>query len=356
MASDSFRRMNGIVQRLTVAALLVGLASLCTETAWAGGNKPRHPKQVCLVVDTDVGTDDFRALAVLIPHRDLRAVVVTEGIASVPRGSTAIALFLASGQSLAPVLPGLAATAPPTYDWLPSARAAAERINNFVRESVSFASSPNRLNIALSDAVKGCERVDVLVLGPWSSFVQYAPVLRPLIHRAVVSGRPVAENKPDNFNCVYDQAACDKAAKLLARIPSAVWVDLPADGKSYPPTQEMVDQLAGTGTPALLRAALNADPSRWLGTRLWDDAAALYVVAPEHFQANGAHFEPVIDEEALRNALVKAINATPADQPIATPSTSNAVQSSNGVTTNNALTGGTTSGHHAPSKHSQTTR
>jgi inosine-uridine nucleoside N-ribohydrolase len=263
------------------------------------------------MVDTDVATDDFRAFATLFPHRDLRAVVVTEGISSVPRGSTAIALFLASGQSFAPVIPGLAAATPPAYDWLPGARAAAERINGFLVGSVPFAASPNGLKLALAAALKDCDRVDVLVLGPWSSFVHYAPMLRPLIRRVVASGRPVAENNPDNFNCVYDQPACDKADKFLRTIRTAVWVDLPSDGTSYPPTQEMVNQLAGAGMPGLLRAALNFDPSQWMGTRLWDDTAALYVLAPEHFRANGAHLEPVIDEETLRAALVNAINGTP---------------------------------------------
>jgi hypothetical protein len=63
----------------------------------------------------------------------------------------------------------------------------------------------------------------------------------------------------------------------------------------------------------VLRAALNADTALWLGTRLWDDTAALYVLAPEHFRANGAHLEPAINEETLRSELVKAINGTPAD-------------------------------------------
>jgi inosine-uridine nucleoside N-ribohydrolase len=314
MASSLLGSMNCIIARcLTVAGLLTGLVGLCAGPAWGGDNEQRHGRQTCLVVDTDVATDDFRAFAVLFPHRDLRAVIVTEGIASVPRGSTAIALFLASGQSLAPVIPGLAAAAPPAYDWLPAARAAAERINGFLAAAVPFAASPNKLKLALAAALRGCHRVDVLVLGPWSSFVHYGPMLRPLIRRVVASGRPVAENNPDNFNCVYDQPACDKAARLLRTVRAAVWVDLPADGISYPPTQEMVNQLAGAGMPALLRAALNADPSQWLGTRLWDDTAALYVLAPEHFKPIGAHVEPVIDEEALRGEWVKAVNASPDD-------------------------------------------
>lgn len=103
-------------------------------------------------------------------------------------------------------------------------------------------------------------------------------MLRPLMRRVVASGRPLAENNPDNFNCVYDQPECGKADEFLRTIRSAVWVDLPAAVTSYPLTQEMVDRLAGAGMPGVLQTALNADPSQWLGTRLWDDTAALYLL------------------------------------------------------------------------------
>ena len=46
---------------------------------------------------------------------------------------------------------------------------------------------------------------------------------------------------------------------------------------------------------------------------MWDDTAALYVLNPEHFRANGLHLEPVIDEATLRSEWVKAINAKPDD-------------------------------------------
>jgi len=128
MAANVLRKIGSFA----LNGLLIVLASLYVGLACAGDDDRRHSAASCLVVDTDVATDDFRAFAVLFPHRDLRAVVVTEGISSVPRGSTAIALYLGSGQAFAPVIPGLAAANPPVYDWLPAARAAAERINNFV--------------------------------------------------------------------------------------------------------------------------------------------------------------------------------------------------------------------------------
>ena len=306
-------RCRAVAAVAAVAAVLVGFAGLCVQPAWAGDDDQRHGRATCLIVDTDVASDDLRAFAVLFPNRSLRAVVVTEGISSVSRGSTAIALFLASAQSSAPAIPGLAADAPPAYGWLPAARAAAERINGLLVASVPSSANPDKLKLSLFAALRGCHQVDVLVLGPWSSFVQYAPMLRPLIRRVVASGRPLAENNPDNFNCVYDQPACGKADEFLRTIRSAVWVDLPADGTSYPPTQEMVDRLAGAGMPGVLQAALNADRSQWLGTRLWDDTAALYLLDRELFKATGAHFEPAIDEQTMRSEWVKAINATPAN-------------------------------------------
>jgi inosine-uridine nucleoside N-ribohydrolase len=303
-----------LMRYLAVSGLVAGFAVWRIAPTWAENGPPLRA-QPCLVIDTDVGLDDFRAFAVVLPQRAPRAVVVTEGIASVPGGSTAIALFLASAPSSAPVIPGLAAATPPAYDWLPDVRAGAERINGFLAQAVPFARQAKDMTRALEQATQGCDGIDVLVLGPWSSFVRYAPVLKHKIRRVLASGRPLAENNPDNFNCVYDQPACEAADSLLRERHAVAWVDLPADSSaspSYAPTEAMVEHIAQTGMPGVLRAALRLDPTQWLGTRLWDDTAALYLLAPQDFTVNGAHLEPAIDEKTLRQRLVKAINATPA--------------------------------------------
>src|SRR5690348_327677 len=188
MASNKIMR----TAYLAVLCMAVGLAAWASAPARADDDdEHRSATQRCLVVDTDAATDDFRAFAALFPNRDLRAVVVTEGISTVRNGSTAIALLLASGPSFAPIIPGLAASAVPAYDWLPAARAAAERLNNYLKTPVPFAGNPDKLKLALLHALRGCRRVDVLVLGPWTSFVEYGPMLRSVIHRVVASGRPL---------------------------------------------------------------------------------------------------------------------------------------------------------------------
>jgi hypothetical protein len=277
----------------------------------AGSDSTSGGSGACLIVDTDLGLDDYRAVAALLPSRSVRAVVVTEGISGVQNGATAVSMFLASRGQTPPVVPGLASATPPPYDWLPAAREGAERLDNYFAATVPFGRSSDRLAYDVGNAVRGCTRVDVLALGPWTSFLRYASVLGSNVN-VVASGRPFAENNPDNFNCEYDLASCRSAANLLRFARSAVFVDLPPTGAdlTYDPTMEMVLRYDRTGMPGLLRTALQVDPSQWLGsTRLWDDAATLYMLAPGAYARRGGHVEPIVSETTFRNLLVAATNA-----------------------------------------------
>ena len=294
-------------RRFSITALALAIGWVAVGVPTLAADRPAADPRACLIVDTDVGLDDYRAIAVALPAREVRAVVVTEGISGVQHGATAVSMFLAARGATPPVLTGLASADPPAYDWLPAARAGAERINNFLHSAVPFGGDADRLARETRAAVRGCDRVDVLVLGPWTSYLRYARVLGSNVH-VIASGRPFAENNPDNFNCEYDLAACRTAVALLDRAREAVFVDLPAAG-AYDPTEAMVARFEQAGMPGLLRAALLVDPSQWLGTRLWDDAAALYLLAPRKFAPQGEHVEPTVSEERFRDLVVGAINA-----------------------------------------------
>ena len=265
----------------------------------------------CLVVDTDLGLDDYRAIAALLPSRDVRAFVVTEGVSGVQNGATTLSMFLASRGQNEPVFAGYSSPNPPDYDWLPAARVGAERLDNFFATTVPYGQSPNNLTRNVADATRGCSRVDLMMLGPWTSYLRYASVLGPNVN-VIVSGRSYAEDNNDQFNCDYDYAACRTAANLLRNVRSVVYVDLPTDKPNeltYDPTTQMVLALDKTGMPGLLRAALLTDPSQWLdSTRLWDDAATLYLFNPQAFARRGGHVEPVVSESYVRNALVLLTN------------------------------------------------
>ncbi|HEV7651733.1 MAG TPA: hypothetical protein VGP26_26565 [Actinophytocola sp.] len=291
--------------RLSVTAAVLAVGWVGVAVPMLAADRPAASPGACTVVDTDAGLDDFRALSALVPARDVRAVVVTEGVSGVRNGATAVSMLLAARGDMPRVLPGFASPTPPDYDWLPAARAGAERLDNFLHEAVPAAGDPARLGRDVKAALHGCHRVDLLVLGPWTSYPRYAHALGRDVH-VTVSGRSFAENNPDNFNCEYDLAACRTAAPR-----GAVYVDLPTPGAdlTYDPTEEMVARLETAGLPGLLRAALLVDPSQWLGTRLWDDAAALYLLEPGAFAPQGRHREPAIGADAFADLVVHAINA-----------------------------------------------
>ena len=202
--------------QLSVMALALTMGWVGIGVPTLAADQPAAGQRACLIVDTDVGLDDYRALAVILPEREVRAIVVTEGISGVQDGSTAMSMFLASRGETPPVIPGLASETPPAYDWLPAVRAGAERMNNFLHTAVPFGGNPDQLTRGIRAAVQGCATVDVLALGPWTSYLRYAPALGPNVH-VVASGRSFAENNPDNFNCEYDLPACSNAATSLDR-------------------------------------------------------------------------------------------------------------------------------------------
>jgi hypothetical protein len=296
------------VRRWAIAvSVAVGLVAVGSCSA------AEAPATACLVVDTDVGLDDIRAFAVLMAGREISAVVVTEGISSVLGGASAISMFLGAGGHAPPVIPGRSSPAPPDDPFVAKARPIGERINGFLGASIPFGGDPDSMLESLDGAIAECDTIDVLLLGPWTSFVEYMPLLSDRQGDVVVSGRPISENMTRNFNCAYDLTACE-AASASAFGRDATWVDLPplpAVGEhTFEPTVPMVAALDDAGLTGVLRAALMGDQAAWAsGSRLWDDATALYLFHPESFGSAGHHVEPAVDENTLRDLLVEAINA-----------------------------------------------
>ena len=97
----------------TLAGDKAGTAAPQAATqAAAGATTTSAGSGSCSIVDTDLGLDDYRAIAALLPSRNVRAFVVTEGIAGVQNGATALSMFLASRGQTPPVIPGLASATP----------------------------------------------------------------------------------------------------------------------------------------------------------------------------------------------------------------------------------------------------
>lgn len=279
----------------------------------------------CVLIDTDAGIDDFRAIPPVIANRDVRAIVVTEGAADARQGATAVAKLIATpGSATIPIIVGASATDSPLSSaaWLKPIRDAAATANGYLSGPTLAPDYTRRgLVTGVRDALRGCASAEVLLIGPFTSFVRYSPKVRGIVSSVVMQGKPL-EGDPTqrpgstSFNCGYDEASCREAFAQLRGLRPA-WVDVPrGTTPAYQPTMASVDQLRQEGLPGALRTALKATLWTWepgslspgSSSLLWDDSAAVFLLDREGYAKVGGHWEPIFSPEDLRHRWVEAVN------------------------------------------------
>jgi hypothetical protein len=299
-----------------------------------------HPSRAdstlaCVIIDTDVDLDDIRAIAVLAGSRRIVAIVTTEGIARSEEGAAAVKQFLQRIGAKIPVIPGESAN--PERDYvaesdLPRWREAAEHLNGTFSNAESPSDPhPRWIANALRPLLNDCRRVELLVIGPWTSFMRYGPELLDRINLIVAQGWPdpnELRQQPAGFNCTYDLNSCLSASDLIAgrrlradRRLRVNWVDIPESpigcgaaepgidpngAPVYPfrPTWEWAEKLHEAGGRAkAVSDILMKDQAGWAKTALWDDLAALFLLRPDLFGARGGHWEPCVSADTVRNLL-----------------------------------------------------
>lgn len=305
---------NGLfgVRAASVAALVVA----ATLAGCAGDRPvPGASGSACVLLDTDSALDDARGIAALLGRHAVVGVVATEGISTPARGAMVAGYLIASSGRPAPVVVGAASASPSSESWLLPVRANAERLNDLVGTAVPMRGDGAGLEAAVERWTKDCADVRALVLGPWTSFVRYAPKLKGKLRQVVTQGKPLEElaaGQSPGFNCRYDRAACEKAHELLRAAGQGVWVDVPRGVQPpYAPTAEMVEALAQDGLPGLVRAAMLANRDRWKDTLMTDEAAVLFMLHPEAFSAKDKHMEPTVPPAAFRDLWLRAANRQP---------------------------------------------
>lgn len=327
---NSVRRL-GNRTALSCAAIVLAVSCLAVRAPAAA--PPADGR--CIVVDSDAGLDDFRAVAALAATNRIVAIVVTEGLARPVEGAGAMeALLKRAGLSI-PVLVG--ASPNPTRRYRPDARLAewrsnTERLNGILAAPVAATDQPvNDITLAMRERTVGCDRISVLVIGPWTSFMRYATDILSRIDRIIAQGRPYPDETgglPSGFNCLYDEDACLAAFDLLVgrqqragRRVRADWVDIPTSPEScgsaepgidaqgrtlyaFTPVEEWIPELDRAGGMARVVAdVLRANPAGWAQTSLWDDLAVLYMIRPALFGVRGGHFEPCVPASTVRHIL-----------------------------------------------------
>ena len=328
-------------RRLGGCVLSVLLALACMSVEARAGLVP--PDGRCFLVDTDMEIDDVRAITLLARTGRIAGVVVTEGISRTPEGVGALREALKRiGQDNIPVIRG----ASPNPKWaerlgpdLRTWRENAERLNHLLDAPLPAADPPTvDIAAALRPELADCHRISLLVIGPWTSFLRYAPEVLERVDRIVAQGRPYpdeASGQPEGFNCRYDLDSCFAAFDLLAgrqqradRRVRTDWVDIPSGlqscGKAEPgvdesgarifafrPVPEWAVALGQVDGQAarFIAEMLRAHPGGWERTSLWDDLAALYLLRPEVFASRGGHQEPCVSAATIRQMLTAALAA-----------------------------------------------
>ncbi|MDG4663256.1 nucleoside hydrolase [Mycobacterium sp. 236(2023)] len=321
---------------------LLAAAALVASAMFSPGIAGATPTDSCVVIDTDVDIDDMMAIPMVVGARHVAAVVTTEGFTLPGQGASAINRLLAEpGQSPIPMVVGGGADRPEadvatTFgDFVPVFRALMNRLNNFF--PAALPPTPARADYVqqVVDAVAGCRQVDVLVIGPVTSFVDYAPAIRPKIGRVVIQGRPpvgVSElDAAESFNCGFDASACETAFHEQLPGLDTSYVDVPhtdcdltpntagCAGTVHGPNRAMVEALGPVGLPNTVKQVLLNHPDSWAidtwehsgyGGRslFWDQSAALALLDPGLFRPVDGHLETVLSPQDFQRKWTEYVN------------------------------------------------
>lgn len=324
-------RYGSCCRRLPVYLTALGLLTLLSLVAIVVSPSQAAEKP-CVVIDSDAGLDDYRALAVLAPNRRVAAVVTTEGLARPAEGARAMREFMKRTGLSIPVIVGASPNTKRPYQpdpRLPGWRVTSETLNGLLRTETAAASED--IAAALEEATAGCKKVELLVIGPWTSFLRYASRLLPKVEKIVVQGRPEPdepEGGPAGFNCTYDHESCRTAFDLLVGRQRregpkfrANWVDIPNGPESCGSAEPAIDQMGrpryafspseswikvlrdSGGLAPVVADILASDPKGWAETSLWDDLAALFMLRPQLFAVRRGHLEPCLSAEVIRKLI-----------------------------------------------------
>lgn len=330
--------------RLAIASLLIflfGCTAVSDKKELAAIEGPQ-----CVVVDTDFDIDDMMAIPTIIGNKHVAAIVTSEGYTKAEMGAAGLSRLIAEpNQRHIPVIVGVnthLAEKKIVSNWgqfVLQYRTLMNRVNNFMATSLPPSDEEQDYKTQISKAVAECKSVDVLIIGTFSSFVNYSPVIDSKINTVVIMGKPLegdTSQRPGNysFNCEYDMPACKKA--FYEQLPKYkhTYVDVQRSacdstpnkegcrGKVYGPDLAMVSNLESQGLPNTLKQVLLKHPESWnLDTwpneqyggksLLWDQSAALYMIYPELFKKVGGpngHFEADLSPEDFRAKWTEATN------------------------------------------------
>lgn len=323
-------------------------------------------RDLCVIVDNDFNIDDMQAIPLVLGAKHVAAIVQSEGYTLPERAAPAVNALVnqipgQQGNRHIPIIVGGRKDQSAnlkSWPWLPFFRSMMNVANGLLPSVPEPWPHGPAYPERVTKAVDHCKSVEVLIIGTYTSFRNYAPLIARKISRVVIMGQPIGDETStpgrESFNCSYDFEACKSAMILLASF-NAFFVDIPRlqdcrdtptpASHCYNPSLEMVlgeqqadgrwvGGLVNQGLPGQLKRALVnrrpcasdfSDPkakgkgrqcsslSTWVPAEvaagpggemlLWDQTAALFLLDPSLFSlyanpanpSDGAkHYEPTL--------------------------------------------------------------
>jgi inosine-uridine nucleoside N-ribohydrolase len=340
-----------VLNRTRSGARLLALCLLTAFLAIAFAARGAQPESIdsCVLIDNDYDIDDMMAIPLVIGNAHVAAIVQSEGYTLPEQSAPALDQLInhlpdQPGLRKIPIIVGgkLKTVDIQRWPWLSFFRSMMNQSNALLPTQPSpWPTDPDYVQ-KVKDSLLACRRVSVLIIGTYTSFVNYAPVIREKIEKVVIMGQAIGDESRrrgrHSFNCAYDLAACQTAMQLLQGL-NAFFVDIPRDvdvggvcanaltpsPECYTPSHEMVAGgngaagLVDSGLPGRLKQALTRpidcqekftpgmpNPkfretvyakcsalSTWVPAHvsagpggemlLWDQTAALFLIHPEMF-------------------------------------------------------------------------
>ena len=317
----------------------------------------------CVLIDNDYDIDDMMAIPLVIGNKYVAAIIQSEGYTLPEQGAAAIEQLVNNlpdqpNQRKIPIIVGgkqaeNGRTWPAgTWEWIPFFRTMMNVSNGLLTSVPTPAATDPAYVQKVVDSVSNCQNVSVLIIGTYTSFINYIDLIRNKVDSVVIMGQPIGDMSAtpgrESFNCNYDLPACQTAMNKLVGLNS-YFVDIPRlpicdtnplDPNCYSPSYQMVagdgntSGLIGVGLPSRLKQALInstacswpagsgmpavpgticSSQSTWVpdvvaagpgGEMLfWDQSAALFLLHPELFSlyyppgnpaVGGKHYEPTL--------------------------------------------------------------
>jgi hypothetical protein len=233
-------RIKNIYKSYLVCSFLLMTIAVFPEISNAADKAKTSKIESCVLIDNDFDIDDMMAIPPVIGNRYVAAIIQSEGYTLPGEGAAALNELINNipdrpNQRKIPIIVGGKQTPGPDLSkwfWIDYFRAMMNQANALLPEPPKPWPLDKDYVQKVVKSLENCQKVSILIIGTYTSFVNYSSAIQNKIDRVVIMGQPIGDNSRtmgrESFNCSYDMPACVKAMGILKNL-NAFFVDIPRD-------------------------------------------------------------------------------------------------------------------------------